>query len=301
MKKGIFVLEKLNLKKAKQVLNLGCNTVFVGHQNLDRNSVDFLKKAGVEINVEFGVFAGQEWWQKYPDSRPVDMNGKLMDPIHWYAGVCPNHPGVVKDKLGSIKKVLLDYSIDGLWLDFIRYPCHWEDVRDSGIIEYCFCQNCLKKFGKNPAGPNWINWKCQQITNFLKQTKKLLSKKTKLGIFTVPWRSSDFNNAITRVIGQDLPALAKHVDTFSPMTYHQMVSRSIDWIAEIVNYTDKETKKLVLPLVQTEDKPNRLSAEEFKFSIEQAIKTPSEGVIVFFLEDLLKDPKKTTVVKSVFR
>jgi len=308
MTKGIFLLDKLTEEKVKQIVNLGVDTVFIGHQNFDQKLGKKLKNNGLKIYIEVGIFVGEEWWEKYPDCRPVDKNGNLMDKIHWYAGVCPNHQGVRREKLRLIKSIIDNYHIDGIWLDFIRYPCHWEEIRSKNIAEYCFCQNCLNKFKKDEGGKSegkkWVQWKCNQITNFVGEIHRLIDrsgKDIKLGMFSVPWRKSDFGGAITKIIGQDFKSLAKYIDVFSPMVYQKMCGRKTDWIYEIVAYMKKITRCQVLPIVQTEDKPTKLTAEEFADELKQACKFPSEGVIVFFLEDLLKNGNKLKIVKETFR
>ncbi len=74
-------------------------------------------------------------WKDYPHARPVSNSGKAMSRIKWYNGVCPNHPQVRQENLAKITE-LLKLDISGLFLDFIRYLCHWEELRSSDITEY---------------------------------------------------------------------------------------------------------------------------------------------------------------------
>ena len=66
-----------------------------------------------------------------------------------------------------------------------------------------------------------------------------------------------------------------------------------------VKYLDRITGRPVLPIVQTEDKPRRIKPQEFKEELRQAIKPPSEGVIVFFLEDLVKNHQKLARIQEI--
>lgn len=307
MTKGIFVLEKLNKEKIEKIIELGANLVFVGHKNLEKELIRRLKNKNAQVYAEIGLFVGEELWQKYPDARPVDRDGKPIGKIDWYGGICPNHPQIRKEKFQVIKTLIDNNNIDGIWLDFIRYPCHWEEVRNSNIEEYCFCSICLDKFkqeiGGEPKGEKWIQWKCDQITNFVAEAKSLIDqsgKKVQLGMFSIPWRETDFNNSVRKVIGQDFKRLAKHIDIFSPMVYHQMCERQVRWIHKMVVYMKRITGKKILPIVQTEDKPKKISEEEFKREIELANEEPSQGAIIFFLEDLLRDKNKLAVVKEIF-
>lgn len=317
MTKAIFLLEKLNQVKIDQALELGIDAIFVGHKNLTKDLIKKARSRGIKFYVEIGIFVGNEWWKKYPNSQPVDQDGEPMEKIHWYAGVCPNHSGVKKEKLGEIKELIKEYEIDGIWLDFTRYPCHWEKVRSDKITEYCFCQNCLEKYKKDVIAhfsarwkkreskfaKTWMSWKCDQITNFVAEVRTLIDqsgKNIKLGMFSVPWRGEDFDGAIKKVIGQDFKSLAKYIDVFSPMTYQKFCDRNVKWIGRMVKYMAKTTGKPILPIVQTENRAGKINREEFEQEVSQALDKPSSGVIVFFLEDLLKDKDKIEAVKEQF-
>lgn len=303
---GIFVTEKITPQKVKEIKRLHATSIFIGIQNVDDDAIKLAKEAGIRINVETGIFVGEEWWQKYPDCRPIDKQGKPIDKIDWYAGICPNNPKVREERLGTIKSLVRNFDIDGLWLDFLRYPSHWETARSAEIAEYCFCKNCLKQFEREvdgkPEEEKWIAWKCEQITEFAREAESIIiqsGKSIELGMFTIPWRTTDYDDAIRRVIGQDFRALSKYINIFSPMTYHRFCDQPVPWIDEIVDYMAKTTQKPILPIIQTEDRAGKISHEEFQQLLKVASQQPSTGVIVFFLEDLLKDEQKFAVLKSL--
>lgn len=307
MTKGVFVVEKLNSEKLRRIEELGADTIFIAHKNLEADVLEEARKVGFKVYAEVTLFAGKELWETYPDSRPIDSGGNLIKMEEWYAGVCPNNPNVRELKLREIEEVVKKFDIDGIWLDFIRYPCHWE-VKEPNLMETCFCKYCLDKFeeeNEEPFSPSlrdvWIQWKCEKITEFVAEVSGITKDQRKiLGLFGVPWKESDFGGAIKSVIGQDFEKLAEYVDIFSPMTYHKMCHRSASWVSDHVAYLSELTQKPILPLVQTEDKPSKLSAEEFESSVYEALKLSSEGVIIFFLEDLLEAGGKVGAVKEAF-
>lgn len=298
MTRAVFLLESLTNEKVDTAKSLGADTLFVGYQNISEEMLLRAKKAGLGVNLEVGLFIGEDLLKKYPDCRPVNKKGEVMETVHWYGGVCPNHPSVQEERLETIKSLTQKYDIGGIWLDFIRYPCHWEEVRSADIEEYCFCHNCRQGFEDSGRG-DWIGWRCQQITDFAKDVRSLLPSDIQLGLFAVPWRQNDYDGAIKRIMGQDFDALAQYVDVFSPMTYHRFTENQTSWIGDVVQELSTKTHKPILPLVQTEDRAGKISAEEFKESIEQTLRNPSDGMIVFFLEDLLKDPAKIAVLKQI--
>ncbi len=308
MVKGIFVLEKLTPAKAQKLVNLGADAVFVNYQHLNKDVAAKLHQEGIRVYIEVGIFVGEGLLRKYPDARPIAKNSQPMEKIDWYAGVCPNHPRVRREKLALIKRIAKTGIADGIWLDFIRYPGHWEGVRSAKMPEYCFCRNCRRKFARDVGGTMegepWIAWKCQQITDFVARAKEIIKtvdNSIRLGIFSVPWREEDYDGAIRKIIGQDFRQLAPFVDVFSPMVYQKMTGHNEAWIEKIVRYMDKVTQKPVLPIIQTENKPGKLSPAEFEEELIFAYQKPSQGSIVFFWEDLQKDQAKLQTLKHFWQ
>lgn len=298
--KAVFLIDKINKEKIKTLLDLGASGVFVNWRNVTSGMIETLHRQNLKVFTEVGIFAGEELLQKYKDAWPIDKKGKKLEGKR-YGGVCPNHPKIRQEKLKLIEDLITNLDLDGLWLDFIRYPCHWETVRNKNITEYCYCTNCLKNFKKSQLP--WVVWKCQQITDFVEQTKNLLTKHHKemlLGMFSVPWKENEFGRGISRVIGQDFKLLSSLIDVFSPMVYQKFCGRKVGWISEIVKYMSNLTKRPIWPIIQTEEYAGEISPAEFKDEVDKALKSPSDGAIVFFLEDLIKDKIKTKIIKERF-
>lgn len=149
----------------------------------------------------------------------------------------------------------------------------------------------------------WTAWKCGQITAFVAQVRPIIDltpRKVLLGLFSIPWKPTDFDGGIRHIIGQDYHALAASVDCFSPMVYHKLCGRDVPWIAEIAATVGKETGKPVWPIVQAMDDPEALSPQELRQAVHTALTAPgSDGVIIFNLKAL--SPEKIRVVQEVFR
>ncbi|KKU49352.1 MAG: hypothetical protein UX79_C0003G0026 [candidate division WWE3 bacterium GW2011_GWB1_47_11] len=300
--------------------DLNPTSVFVGASTLDAATVTNMRKVldGAEIYAEVGIFVGQALIDKYPDAKPVEAFGKATAK-DWYVGVCPTHPGVRKDVLEKIKS-LTKLGVDGIWLDFIRYPSKWEEPRPY-ILDTCYCPRCMSLFeefiGEKLVAANleelallidgsyyheWLQFKAGQITSLVKETRKLIDesgKKITLGLFAVPWRENEYGAGIKRIVAQDFGALAELVDVFSPMLYHKMCGKDVAWIKEMVAYFWHVNKQF-LPLIQTESRVAEITAHEFEQALCNASASPSMGVCVFFLEDLLKQPEKSNIVKDYF-
>ena len=307
MLKSAFLTKPIDTVAMAAIEALDLNLLISKWQHFDVDMAAQLRASGRQLHVEVGLFVGEDWWQRFPDARPLDRAGQPLPPINWYHGVCPNHPAVRVELLDRIAQIIETMSIDGLWLDFIRYPAHWEIVRDEAPVEYCFCDHCLAKYqrevGGELAGPAWIAWKCRQIADLVAAVRALIdasSQPIQLGLFAVPWQTNELDGAIRRVIGQDFRLLANWVDLFGPMLYHGLADRSLNWLPTVTQHLHQLTKKPILPLIQTMDEPRPIRPEEFATALAAATATPAAGVCLFHLAALQDDKLKFANAQQFF-
>jgi len=311
---------KLPEQMAQTLKQWGVTAVFGGYK--DSSLVAALRARGIRVFAEVALFVGKNYWKRYPHSRPIVSTGKSMAPQGWYYGINPVIPEIREHNLKKIRRLIERSPVDGVWLDFIRWPCRWEKPNPR-LVQTSFDPFTLESFQKDTGihipselGPvpnragwilqhhreDWTGWKCQQITEFVRQVREILNsapRKVLLGLFGVPWRSTDFDRAIQHIIGQDYRALSAHVDVFSPMVYHKLCGKDVPWIAEVTTWVGKETGKPVWPIVQAMDEPKPLTPQEFRQVLNTALgASGSQGVIIFNLRAL--SPQKTRVVKEVF-
>ncbi len=309
--------------------NTGTNAVFLPHGAIDRVPIADLRRDGIAVFVDWSCFIGEQWQREYPDSVPGTADGDRFERDEWYAPVCPNHPQVRARQLAGITELLDTRSdeIDGLWLDFIRYPVRWEkDLLD--LRQVCFCRHCLNLFlGESrehysvdetraiarsiltEQRESWVRFKCERIVDFVATVRsEIVARKPslRLGMFSLPWRRSDYDGAIRNVAGQDLALLANHVDQISPMVYHKLCNRQPGWIADVVDDVEDWTKQSklpqsVLPIIQSVDEPETMLASELDGALEQALNTADGGVMIFTQEPLLDNADKEAVVTNRFR
>ena len=125
------------------------NTVFV---HPDEDTIQWFKAQGFTVCLSVNAFGGKGAWEKYPDSRPVKADGTLLgsEPGYkGYGGVCPTHQAWRKDRINRIVELITRFGqadgVDGIWIDYIRYPGLWE-VKQPTIPDTCYCPSCLNKF-----------------------------------------------------------------------------------------------------------------------------------------------------------
>ncbi len=150
----------------------------------------------------------------------VSATGK---PLNW---LCPSHPKNVQLELESILEIVANYDVDGIHLDYIRYPGS----------HACYCEECRKRFmlatrqqiDEWPASvlpksgtysDKYIEWRSQQITRLV----RLLHKRLREANPDIKLSTAVFGGypACVTSIGQDWIAWAKagYVDFVCPMNY----------------------------------------------------------------------------------
>lgn len=150
----------------------------------------------------------------------VSATGK---PLNW---LCPSHPKNVQLELESILEIVTNYDVDGIHLDYIRYPGS----------HACYCEACRKRFvlatrqqidawpaaalpNTGEYGDRYIAWRSQQITRLV----RLLHKRLREMDPNIKLSAAVFGGypACVTSIGQDWIAWAKagYVDFVCPMNY----------------------------------------------------------------------------------
>lgn len=150
----------------------------------------------------------------------VSSTGK---PLNW---LCPSHPKNVQLELESMLEIVSNYDVDGIHLDYIRYPGS----------HACYCEECRKRFTlatrqqieKWPTAvlpksgtysDKYIEWRSQQITRLV----RLLYKRMRETNPDIKLSAAVFGGypACVPSIGQDWIAWAKagYIDFVCPMNY----------------------------------------------------------------------------------
>ena len=287
---------------AAHLKDAGINGVFVPPE---KETVRWFKENGYQVYVSVNAFGGKSTWKDHPDSRPVKADGSFLGSEAGYkghGGVCPTHEEWRKERLGYVKRLLEELDgIDGIWLDFIRYPGLWE-VAEPNIPNTCYCPRCLAKFQQDtdikiPSGLDtkgsaawikencpyrWMVWKKTQIASFVSEVRNVMEKNQgkkllKLGLFLVPWTKGERGNAISYLLGQDPFQLAALADVISPMVYHKMCGKGEEWVGYMTRYYKETAPSQVWPIVQSVD----CVPDEFGDAVKFAGQGGADGVLVY--------------------
>jgi len=203
-------------------------------------TVKVAHQMGIEVHATFVVFCEGTWKGWGVPSEPGYWLSKHMDlvQIGRFRGP-PSVPSVEKLKpilrwadpakeevrtheKNLILEVVENYDVDGVQLDYIRYP---EEA------EGCLCNHCREVFkglyGIDPKEiekPNharslWVQWRAQNITSFVEELRlemRRISPETALSAAVF----KDYPRCLVAV-GQDWPRWVDEglVDFICPMTY----------------------------------------------------------------------------------
>jgi hypothetical protein len=323
---GVFGSPEELWKKGASLAEYHINAVFVSHGDLSDELIRRCHREGAKVYAEFGIFAGAATAEKYPELWPINEKGERQEQDEWYLGLCPNVKWHRDEKIKLIGECAARYDIDGLWLDFIRYPGHWE-VHEPRLEQGCFNAACLEAFTKAtgialPAGSttrqaefilgeheaDWTRFKCEVIRDFCRDARRALKAERPdalLGAFVVPWTEGDYDDAIHRIIAQDFALLADELDVFSPMSYHAMCGWPVEWVGRCNEHLAQKTHRGVWPIVQATEREARygdapVDAAEFRKALVQGLSGGATGVLMFRLVDCTEDNGKLDAIREVY-
>jgi hypothetical protein len=211
-----------------------------------------------------------------PELWPILESGDRRPLMEWYIGISPTNRQHQEEMLATIRSIAA-HAIDGLFLDFVRWPVHWEiELRpgrgrppDSSFDATTVAQ-FEQTFGMLPSLATvalraawirercfraWVDFKCKVVTEFVCEARnslKAVRPEAVLGVYFVP----DVNGLTEPLTGQRLSDLVPLVDWVSPMLYHNILLQRPGWIgsalAKVVSVAGPKT----LPVIQADSNRN---------------------------------------------
>lgn len=267
-------------------------------------------KRHFQIAKEMGLEAHRWMWtmnrgekeliEKHPEYYAVSRSGKScadMPPyVGYYRFLCPSHPDVPKYLEDRAREQLEKEDIDGLHLDYIRYPDVilpvnlWENYnldQSTELADYDFCYSkyskeaFLKETGINLdsiARPeqslSWRNFRYKQITKVVNRICKVAEEYEKpvtAAVFPTP-------DLARRIVRQDWPNW--NLTAAFPMIYHGFYKEPVSWIGTAVE-EGVQALRGKYPLYAGLYLPDFKNSQELKQGIILAKKNGAAGVSLF--------------------
>ncbi len=211
-----------------------------------------------------------------PELWPVLENGQFRPQMEWYIGVTPTFDDYRGERLDLIERVMREHELDGMCLDFIRWPMHWElelrpgapepvhsgfdphsisvFLHDAGLELPSQCDTTVRQAAwiLSQHRVAWIDFICRVITSFVAQARSRIrahrGDSALLGMYLVP--AMDERRA--EFVGQRAGDLAPLVDYFAPMAYHAIVHQTAGWVTQVLDDVVRTAPGKTLPVLQVD-------------------------------------------------
>jgi len=310
--------------------DLGIDTVFAGQELAAREGFRTLaEETDTNLFVIFPVFFAPDELAEDPDLWAITADGARAKE-DWVEFACPSRADFRNRRVEEARETVRRLRPDGLSIDFIRGFVFWEMVapdRDSATLpDACYCASCLRLFAarigadidlsalETPdaaawiaanAAEEWIRFKGDTITSMVEEivsAVREIKPDILINIHIVPWRTDDYDGAITRIAGQDRAALGELADYLSPMAYSFMLYRPPEWIASVVGDAARQAACPVLPSIQVASayrEGESFSATEFEAALRAALVPPSAGIVFWNWDEIEADPEKAEIIRRV--
>jgi hypothetical protein len=267
--------------------------------------------------------------------RPVTAAGIIRPQMEWYRGIIPTDRGYVDALINACREAATQLDLNLFILDFIRWPLHWElELRDDAdVIDSSFDPITLTRFRDETAIDipidhpavaaqmlnserlrEWTMFKCQIITDIVERIAveiRRVRPELTLGAFIVPGDDEQRR----RYAGQDVRALAQHLDVLLPMTYHAILQRPVSWIHDVVSEIRRQAATSVTPVIQVTADPKIASGNDwgtpfgpavFGDAIDAGLRAGGRGFVLFPAHGLSKAllaqlPARTARVTALAR
>lgn len=325
--RGIYGNPKPYWEKGINLNDLGVNSVFVHGGSINDKMMQRARSEGLKVYAEFATLNGKHYVENHPEAWAINENGEKVEAASWFMGACPTEPGFRLYRFNQLKKLLEEYDLQGVWMDYVHWHAQFEEPEPI-LPETCFCQHCINEFSafsniKIPDGLTsekaawilnnvdtpWRKWRCKVIYDWTLEFRTIVKGHNPdmlLGLYHCPWNDQEFDSARIRILGLDYDLLKETIDVFSPMVYHGRMGREPEWVAENIRWfsnrldVQPDSYPKVWPIVQAYDDPEIISGHEFEIVLRGGLAGQSSGVMMFTTHSMAKSEEKTEVMKKVY-
>ena len=320
------------LDSGRGLQEFGVNAVWLGSGSITPERMAVLRGEGVRVFAEFNTLHVAGDLKDYPDAAPIGPDGRVSPPPDGWQGICPTHEAYRARRMNAFRRLLQEFALDGVWLDYHHSHASWEQAVPN-LPDTCFCDRCLRRFREDtgtklPEGSTaematallsvhrdaWVRWRCDVFTDWVREFRSILDATRPaalLGTFHNPWSDDDHEGARIDKLAIDLEAQAAYVDVFSPMPYHarfghvddpEWISRQVSWLGRRLGVEGAPGERhRIWPIVQVSDWGDPVPLEQVPVVLDHGSRRPATGVMVFAWGGLRKKPEKIEAVGRLYR
>ena len=191
-----------------------------------------------------------------------------------------------KNRLNQLLRQAINYQPSGIILDHFRFRGRWE--QSYGKLKYVPTHPPCRYCQKIDRG--------EKLAELADRTKKEVPKDIDLGYYAIPFKYEQASN-----FDQTHPLLLKTFDYSSPMLYHRMLDKPVQYVSQFIKYLFDLAGKPVIPAIAVKDMPDDLPDQidepVLKEEYIQAVKSPSAGVCWFSWDGAIEKHKTKIIAK----
>lgn len=226
----------------------------------------------------------------HPDWAIFDRQGRLFDPSTKKAFLDPANPEVRRYLMALLEEIATRYDVDGIQLDYIRYPLQDPRVNPTGYGKAAR-QQFKELTGIDPiqVSPSdralwqkWTDFRVQQIDSFVAMVSGRLRKQRPsliLSAAVFPFSRSDRLQRLQQ--NWEDWAMRGDIDLLVPMTY-ALDTSSLHNLAQPILMQSTLSSALVLPGIRLLNLPNIVAFDQVQLLRD----LQSSGYALFAVENL---------------
>lgn len=227
----------------------------------------------------------------HPDWAMFDARGRLFDQNNKKAFFDPAHPEVRKYLMSLLDEIATRYKVDGIQLDYIRYPFQDPSVNQTYGYGRAGRQQFQALTGVDPVNvkvsdrllwQKWTSFRIQQIDSFVTAvSQRLRSQRPNLILSTAVFPLPRSERLQRLQQNWEDWAIKGEVDLMIPMTY-ALDTRGLQILTQPVVAQSTLSSALILPGIRLLNLPNMVAVDQIQLLRD----LPTGGYALFAAENL---------------
>lgn len=165
-------LKDVDSEMLQKIVDCGFNKIILLHSSINeqgyfpvlKSIVRKCHKRGIKVSLGTLVFKDtyqKSYWERYPELRKCDQNGKHSENKYYHYQICPNNPRNHEYIAGFLLRKAQESRADEIHID---YEC-----------TACYCPYCVEDFKNQyekdarsvePTDKDWLVWRSRKTRDF---------------------------------------------------------------------------------------------------------------------------------------